>query len=107
LSCLFKKPIHFEFAVAIFSWLIPEIYAALGDELKDVDIEIIRVTYHGSYPALGAHYKDKMPKNVGPLIESSIDRILLEKPVIELIAAVGASKIAWRELTENIIGAGE
>jgi len=100
---LFGDPKHFEFAVAIFHWLINELNADPEIQSQNIEIEVIRVTYHGSYPALGIHYKNKTHGDIGPKIVSSIEKLLSGKPVIDLVESIKGSKTSWKELTDQLM----
>ncbi|MCE9545214.1 MAG: hypothetical protein K8T25_06820 [Planctomycetia bacterium] len=103
LQSLISNPLHFEFAVAILHWLIPKIYSTVGTPLSGVIIEIICVEYLGSYPAIGIKYENEAPSNVGPLVESAIDTLLHERPVIEFAVAAGQSDVSWTTITSTIM----
>jgi hypothetical protein len=103
LAGLFGNPKHFEFAVAIFYWLIRELNADPEIQSRNIEIEVIRVTYHGSYPALGIYYKDKTHEDVGSLVTASVEKLLREKPVIDLAILIKDSKISWKELTDQLM----
>jgi hypothetical protein len=88
LDQLVKRTERHEFLVLVLNWLIQQINAVAGDRLRHVEIEVITVTYFGSYPALGVHYKGGDKTDAGPLVESIADELLREKPVIDLIRSV-------------------
>ena len=100
---LFGNPKHFEFAVAIFHWLICELRTDGAIQNQNVEIEVIRVTYQGSYPALGIHYKDKIHEDIGPQVITSIEKLLREKPVLDLAISIKNSKSSWKELTDQLM----
>lgn len=96
LGVLLGKPWHFDFAVAVLTWLIAEVKIALSDRLAEVDIEIIRVAYSGSgYPSIGVKYKSPRPLDLGPLIESTINRLLREKAAYDVIVGVANRPTSW------------
>jgi hypothetical protein len=104
-----RRELH-RFAVVALYWLIKRLRVELADDLKSVELEIIRVTYYGSYPALGVHYirdegSDIHVENVdvGPIIESTIETILRKTPAIELIDLIGDENISWEEMTRKIM----
>jgi hypothetical protein len=68
-----------------------------------VELEVIRVSYQGEYPALGVHYKHRVHEDLGPLIESTADALLHERSISELVDAVAANGVSWRDVTETIM----
>lgn len=103
LKALLGNPLHFEFAVAVLSWLIPQISAALGAHSNDITLEIIRVNYMGSYPALGVKYTNSKTPNFESRINSIVNDLLREKSASELITAISSSKRSWSEITKEIM----
>ena len=69
------------------------------------EIDVICVTYLGSYPSLGVHHgHDRpIPADLEPLIQSTIDRLLGETPVIELINFIGKSQTSWSVVTDDLM----
>jgi hypothetical protein len=103
LNQLVRSPIHHELAVAIMYWLIPKVLSKIGGERENVELEVIRVSYQGTYPALGVHYKHRDHLDLGPLIESTVDALLHERPISELVDAIAASDVSWRDVTETLM----
>jgi hypothetical protein len=93
---------HSDFLIAIHHWLIPQLNAELKDQLANVELEVIKIEYLGAYPGLGVHYLAEIP-DVAPLIEATIDRLLQERPVSELITFIVASGIDWQAETSRIM----
>lgn len=91
----------------MFDWLLKEIREQLKDELTDTEVETICVTYMGSYPAIGVHYKNGFKgKDIGELVESAANTLLRERPVIDLIASITSSGVSWKERTAEIMNTG-
>ncbi len=104
LDPLFSQRKYFDFAIAIFYWLIRELHVELKDQLAGAQIEVIRVEYLGAYPALGIHYGNSGEvKDLEPLVEATIYRLLQEKPVIELVTFIAASGTDWKEVTTKLM----
>lgn len=103
LEDLLSNPEYYEYRVAVLYWLIKQIMSMHSEDLRHVEVEIIRVTYFGSYPCIGIYYKDQIEPDVGPLVESAIDQLLKEKPVIDLVHSIANSGVSWKELTRNIM----
>jgi hypothetical protein len=90
-----------EIVVAILHWLIKEIKSSLAEQLEHVELDVIRITYLGSYPAIGICYRDASRGDVGPLVESSISQLLNEKQVINFIKSLTDHRITWSDLIAN------
>jgi hypothetical protein len=78
-----KRPHQHALLVAILFWLVDELNLQLKGELKNVHLEVIKAQYVGNgYPTLGIHYfNQENPKDVGPVIEAAVERLLNEKSV--------------------------
>jgi hypothetical protein len=96
---------HLDLAVAIYRWLIPLLYDELAKELTHVEIDIIAVCHHGGpgFPAIGLHYKEDNPRDLGPIVEATIERLLNEQPVIGLIKVIGSIDFSWIEESRKIM----
>lgn len=106
LDPLFADKKYFTFAVAIFHWLIPQLHKELGSKLQDVDIEVIKVEHFGSYIALGISYEGietSSDTSLEELVEDTIERLLRERPVIELVEFISKDDIDWTEETKKIL----
>jgi hypothetical protein len=100
-------PKNFGFAVAVLRWLIPLLREELPGELATVEIEIVSICRHSPYgfPGIGLHYREGAnPRDLGPLVEATIDRLLNERPVIGLIKVIESNKISWIEEARKIVG---
>ena len=47
-----------EFVVALLHWLVQKIRPVLSEERPELFLEVIAVTYYGTYPALGLRFAD-------------------------------------------------
>lgn len=70
-------------AAALLESVAVEISAALEGHVR---VEVIVVTYHGSYPALGLRYADPTGADVGPLVEAMAERLLVERGIDRFVA---------------------
>ena len=95
---------HFDLVVAIYRWLIPLLYDELAKELTHVEIDIIPVVCHGGsgYPTIGLRYKEDNLRDLGPIIQSTIERLLNERPVIDLIKVIGSNDFSFIEESRKI-----
>ena len=103
LQPLFSSPLYDVFAVAMMTWLCDLLRLELQDHLQQVDFEVICVTYLGSYPAIGIHYKDEDYQDVGPLAETVIERILREKSALEFARFIAERGINWQQITTTTL----
>src|SRR5689334_10337471 len=99
LDSLLKTFNYYDFIISVLYWLVQQLEFELQDELVGVKIEVIKVEYVSIYPALGIHYENRPRlRDLAPLVEATIDRLLEEKSVIELIAFI-TSRNDWDEIT--------
>jgi len=103
LDALFSHPIHDVFAVAILTWLCGLLRLEFEEYLDKVEFDVICVTYMGSYPAIGIHYKNKSLQDIGPLVEATIDRYLQGKSVLELVGFIVKDEIDWKKEAARIL----
>jgi hypothetical protein len=106
LSPWVRNPSYDVFSVAILSWLCSRLQREFKDYAEYVDIEVIRVTYVSSYPAIGIHYKDESFKDIGPIVEAAINRILQERAILEFVEFFGNDKVNWNEIVERVMRKG-
>jgi hypothetical protein len=85
------------------SWLCSLLRVDLREHLEHVDFNVICVSYAGSYPAIGIHYKDKNYRDIAPLAEAAIDRILRGKSLAEFARFIDDSNIDWQEVAAKIM----
>ena len=104
LAGLFGTPANFDIAVALFTWLIDRLREDLKEQLVGAELEVIRAEYHGAYPAIGIHYdSDTDPNDLGPLVESTIAKLLSERTLADFLSFVASSKIDWKEVTDKLV----
>lgn len=96
LRFLYIRRKYFNIAVAVFHWLIQELYVELKDHLDGIEIKVIDGTHHhpdNSYPVLGVFYENLEMPDKGPLIEATIERLLKKRSVIELVNFISENDI--------------
>ena len=103
LAGILAVPESFELTVAVLSWLSAKLHEELKEQLVGAQLAVIRVEYHGAYPAIGIQYESN-PNDLGPLVESTINRLLKECSVLELVSFVQTSGIQLRERTQQLLG---
>lgn len=85
------------FAVAILNWLCVLVRLELKEHLQHIEVEVIVVTYMGSYPAIGIHYKTDGYQDMKPIIEKLCDRFLKERSALELAQFISSGNINWEQ----------
>ena len=96
---------YHEYAVLILHWLIPELYKELKDELKGVKVEVVKIEYLGAYPALGLQSETINPYNsrLDELVETTVEKLLRDKSIIEIIDFMTTDDVDWKDVTNNIM----
>jgi hypothetical protein len=103
LDPLLARPTNHAFALLILSWLCERLPQELSEHAQQVEFEVIGVSYMGSYPALGLHYKEPNPPDLGPLVEATVDRLLRDKPVLDLVKFIEANKVDWKKNVDDLL----
>ncbi len=73
----------------------PELY-------KSVTIEVIAVTYHGTYPAIGVHYGLGDKRDLGAQISTSIDAIVEQASLKDFVSFLESSEQDWGEVWKEL-----
>ncbi|MES2645038.1 MAG: hypothetical protein V4850_36465 [Myxococcota bacterium] len=94
LSKILGTPEDFPITVALLHWLIEQLKLELGAMLDSLELEVIWVEYLGAYPALGIRYLEER-EDAAPLIESTIDRLLRERPVASFVDHLARYPSDW------------
>ncbi len=92
-----SNPKNFDYLLALYYWLMEELYKELGDELADVEMDVMRMLskFEYPYPAIGIY--DKPPdSDFKKLLEDTCDRLLRERPISEIINFIGTTDIDWK-----------
>ena len=99
-------PTQMVVAVAILFWMKEEVKLALKDELENVEVELAWARYHGAgYPALALRYLNRVnPKDIGFLVEATMDEILDGKHLTEFMEYAAKSGIDWSKKLEDLRG---
>ena len=73
---------NLEFVVALLHWLVSRIRSVLARERPDLWLEVIPVTYMGTYPALGIRFADGVdgdnPTHEGDDIDPRIQELVTD-----------------------------
>lgn len=102
LSDLLVRSEHEEFSIAVCAWLIDRLRTNLAAELMELRLDVIWVTYMGSYPAIGIQYLKEDASNVGPRIESEIEGILASASLVDFIQFLVITNVSWREAASRL-----
>ncbi|MDP2307876.1 MAG: hypothetical protein Q8P18_17755 [Pseudomonadota bacterium] len=102
LDRLLGAPPSFPVGVALLYWLIEQLKLELGPRLDGLEVEVIRVEYHGAYPALGVHYREEVG-DIAPLLERTIDRLLRDRPVASFVAFLVDHPADWGEVCTQLL----
>jgi hypothetical protein len=99
---------HHEQAIALFCWLIEELYKELGNELTDIEIDVISVMFLGpGYPALGLYSEREIPSDtaerIRDLVEYTANTLLQERPISELVKFIAESNVNWKTVKAKIM----
>jgi hypothetical protein len=81
-----------------------ELMRELGDRLLSIEIDVVPVTYYRSYPALGVHYKDENAKDIEPLVQAAVARMVHEWPLAKFAQFLAESEVNWTEASAQLIG---
>jgi hypothetical protein len=93
---------HEEMGVALLDWMSKLISLELGPKLQGASVEVIKVTYLGSYPALGVHHPDSTVIHaVAPLVEKAGTHILETHSIAELLRHMETKD--WWEATKSLM----
>ena len=104
LDNLAKWPHQHILLVPILFWLIDEIKLELKEELKNVELEVIKAEYHGAYPCLGIHYfNQKNPEDIGPIVEATIERLLSKKTAFDFVKHAEKGNINWNDVLKKVM----
>jgi hypothetical protein len=105
LHTLFESVNSYPILIAILSWLIDSITRQHSEALQGTELEIVKAQFLGDgYPSLAIYYFDpEMTPDVAPLVEESVDRLLGEKTICDLIAYLATTKVDWARAAEAIM----
>jgi len=70
----------------------------LAKHLTGIEIEVIPVKYHGSYPAIGLHYTNEMEYDAGPDVLKVASSLFRTVPICDYIAAVSTADKSFANL---------
>lgn len=93
---LLTDPKSWDFVVALYYWLIEELYKELGDELADTEIDVFSMQWFGpAYPAIGI-YERPLDSKFEKLLAETSDRLLRERPISDIVDFMKTTGINWK-----------
>lgn len=93
---------HASFAVAILGWAIEKLKSEEASLIEGLRIQVIAVSYMGTYPAVGVHYGNPTAKDRGIDIETAINRIVIEGSISEFLEFAVSSFESWEDVWVKI-----
>ncbi len=79
----------------------------LCDQLTEVEIEVIRVTYLGSYPAIGIRYLNDPKADLVRLLKRRLIDFWKDKVVLDFAEFLSVSGVSWSEVTKKLLSEGD
>lgn len=98
LSGLLARPRTGDLAAEVLGCVLACAREGLGDVLsrEGAELEVVRVEFLGSYPALGLRYSREGMRDLGPTIESFVEELVRTRSAFDLIAHLGSARGAER-----------
>lgn len=90
--------------VALLSWLRLRLSEALKDDSLALKIDVIRVEYLGTYPALGVHGIDDVPADIPERLNGLTEQILSGSSVADFLNFALADDIDWTAKAQTLLG---
>jgi len=105
LDHLFTNESSYPILVAILHWLKDSVTKEHPEELRETELDVIKVIFMGGgYPALAIHYLDHdTSRDVAPLVEAAVARLVRGKTVADLIAYVARCDVNWAQAADEIM----
>jgi len=105
LDRLFTNESSYPVLVAILHWLKDSITKEYPEQLRETELDVIKVAFMGGgYPALAIHYIDRdTSRDVAPLVEAAVARLVHGKTVADLIAYLARSNVNWAQAVDEIM----
>lgn len=89
--------------VAFLTWLIGQIELRLGEQFRNLRLELISVNYHGSYPAIGIGLAEDVPEDISVIMDAAVKEILLKSPVYDFVAYIFSADTDWSKVTNELL----
>jgi hypothetical protein len=102
LATLLGNPLQASVAVAVLEWAIARIKAQAPHLLDGVDVEIIPVTYMGTYPAIGLRYRKESTDSISPILSNAIDEFVRSISFDDFLSFVDKSNVSWSDVWQKL-----
>lgn len=104
LGTLLANPSQAAVAVAVLAWTIDRIKTQFPQLFDEVEVEVIPVTYQGTYPAIGIHYKNEGTNDVGPMLSNAIDAFVSHISFSDFMSFVNKTDLYWCDIWQELKG---
>jgi hypothetical protein len=100
---LLKYGKYDDYAVPILYWLTEELYKELGEQLADVEMDVMQAGGFGTnYPAIGIYDKPSDWEFQNSIVKAC-DKLLRQRPISELTDFIASTDIDWKALTNDLM----
>lgn len=89
--------------VALLTWIIDKIRISLIAQNQNLILELIKVEYHGCYPAIGIKVNETTPDNFIDVLEIFTREILHRTSVYDFLEFLFANDIDWVKVTKKLL----
>lgn len=102
LEKLIGNPFQPVVGIAVLEWAIARLKTREPRLFEDIDVEVIAITYMGTYPGIGIHYKRENPDDVGPALSDAIDELIRGVSFTDFLSFVEVSNSSWNEKWQEL-----
>lgn len=88
--------------VAVLHWLVDRLKIEHGVLLSGIEISVIKVNYHGNYPAIGLHYGEQRDNREAEIL-AAISALLKAATVIDLIKFFTSVHETWEDVASSLL----
>ncbi|MCC2974214.1 hypothetical protein [Massilia sp. IC2-476] len=89
--------------VALLTWLRHRLSEALKDDFPVLRIDVIKVEYLGTYPALGIQCSDDVPSDIDARLNDLTNRILSDSSVTDFLNFALDDGIDWTAEAQTLL----
>lgn len=90
--------------LALLTWLQHRLVGALKDDFPALRIDVIKVEYLGSYPALGLQCDDDVPSDMHERLDDLTRHILSDSSVTDFLNFALDDGIDWTAEAQTLLG---
>jgi hypothetical protein len=102
LSGLIANPSQAALALALMDWLSIQFASAFPLLSNKVTLDVIPVTYQGTYPAFGVKYKSEDSEDLSKDIEAAIESLIEKSSVSQMLLYFADSTVDWCEAWQTL-----